>query len=266
MAGVPLRYRAERATPAPTGPTLLAIETAGSGCSAAVTRGAAVLAAERRELRYGHAEVLLPMVERVVAAAGLARSALQVVAAAIGPGGFTGIRVGLAAAHGIALACGAQLIGVSSFAAVAAGIGADADEGVGHCRVVLVALDSRREDLYVQLFASEAAADMAVPVALPATIVPGLLADHVARVMAGIGAAGRLVVAGDAAEAAAAALAGRLPFALAAGSAPDALGVAAAALHGLRTEATSEPVRPLYLRPPDVTLPKRREPNPAPAQ
>jgi len=104
-------------------PIVLAIDTAGSACSAAVTRGGAVLAAERRPMRHGHGEALLPMIDRVVAATGLAPERIDIVAAATGPGGFTGIRVGLAAAHGIALATGARLIGISSFEAVAAAVG-----------------------------------------------------------------------------------------------------------------------------------------------
>src|SRR5438552_2719346 len=97
--------------PLPIEPVLLAIETAGSACSAVVGRGGVVLAAESRALRHGHAELLLPMIERVMDKAGLVPSQLDMVAAAAGPGGFTGIRVGLAAAHGIALAVGARLIG-----------------------------------------------------------------------------------------------------------------------------------------------------------
>jgi tRNA threonylcarbamoyladenosine biosynthesis protein TsaB len=91
------------------GPTLLAIETAGSACSAAVGRGPVVLAAERQAMRYGHAEALLPMIDRVVAAGGVSRAALDGIAVAVGPGGFTGIRVGLGAAQGIALALKARL-------------------------------------------------------------------------------------------------------------------------------------------------------------
>src|SRR6202790_5335643 len=71
-------------------PVLLAIETAGSACSAAVARGDTVLAAECRALRHGHAEALFPMIERVMQKAGLAPSQLDLVAAALGPGGFTG--------------------------------------------------------------------------------------------------------------------------------------------------------------------------------
>lgn len=241
--------------------TLLAIETAGSGCSAAVTRGNRVLASEIRALRHGHAEALLPMVDRVMAKAGLRPSQLEVVAAAIGPGGFTGIRVGLAAANGIALAAGARLVGVSSFAAAAAGAG-----GGGEGRVVLVALDSRRADFYVQLFVPAGPEDTLAPLAAPEALLPERLARYAAGIMAECGAVGTLLIAGDAAEAAGAALEGRLHFMLAADAAPGALGVAAAARRQLRTEAPSGPVRPLYLRPPDVTLPKRRDPSPAPAR
>ena len=229
-----------------TDPFLLAIETAGSRCSAAVARGDLVLAAESLALRHGHAEALLPMIDRVMAAAGLCSAQLDVVAAATGPGGFTGIRVGLAAAHGIALGTGARLIGVTSFAAVAAGVASA--EG-GRDAVLLVALDSRREDLYVQLFA----ADWMTPLAAPAALLPAELADHVGRLAGGAA----LLVAGDAAEAAAAALPGHADITIAHGSAPDAPGVIAAARRQLSGGAAG-PVRPLYLRPPDVTLPRRR--------
>src|SRR5205807_10599378 len=141
---------------------LLAIDTAGSACSVAVGRGPVVLAAERRELRHGHAEVLLPMIDRVAAAAGLEPAALDIVAAAVGPGGFTGIRVGLGAARGIALALRARAVGVTSFAAVAAML----TEEPHRPDVLLVALDSRREDFYVQLFNRRAAAPLAAPQAV----------------------------------------------------------------------------------------------------
>lgn len=220
---------------------LLAIETAGSRCSAAVAHAGQVLAAESRPLRHGHAEALLPMVERVMAAAGNDPAELAAVAAATGPGGFTGIRVGLAAIRGIALATGARLLGVTSFAAVAAIV---SQTTVG--RALLVALDSRRDDLYVQLFAADRVTMLAPPAALP----PDHLADYVER----SGGDGALLIAGDAADAAADALRGRFAIAIAADTAPDATGVAAAA-HRQLQDGRAEPPRPLYLRPPDVTLP-----------
>jgi tRNA threonylcarbamoyladenosine biosynthesis protein TsaB len=227
------------------GPTLLAIETAGSACSVAVGRGRVVLAAERQAMRYGHAEALLPMIDRVLAASALARAGLDGIAVAVGPGGFTGIRVGLGAAHGIALALRMRLIGVTGFASVAAALPA----GSG---IALVVLDSRREDLYVQLF------DRASGVSLgePAAVMPAALAEHVGA----LAGDSRLLIAGDVAEIAAAALAGRFEAEIAVDSAPDARGVLAAALRQIEREPAKSPVRPLYLRPPDVTMPKQQTP------
>ena len=229
----------------PSAQILLAIETAGSRCSAAVARGDLVLAAESLALRHGHAEALLPMIERVMAAAGLRPSQLDAIAATIGPGGFTGIRVGLAAARGIALAVGARLVGVTGFAAVAAGV--TAIDGA-RCEALLVALDSRRDDLYVQLFAAGGLA----PLAAPEALLPDRLADYVVRLAGNT----KLLVAGDDAERAAAALSQHAEIAVAIGSAPDARRVIAAARQ--QPGNAADPVRPLYLRPPDVTLPKRR--------
>jgi len=235
-------------------PIVLAIDTAGSACSAAVTRGGVVLAAERRPMRHGHGEALLPMIDRVVAATGLAPERIDIVAAATGPGGFTGIRVGLAAAHGIALATGARLIGISSFEAVAASVGDD--------RSMLVALDSRREDLYVQPFApGPHRTAEGRPLAEPLAVLPGALADYLEA--AGLPPVAPLLIAGDAANAAAAALKGRSGIAVADDSAPDALGVAAAVLRLLRDGGPADRARPLYLRPPDVSLPKSRQVAPS---
>jgi tRNA threonylcarbamoyladenosine biosynthesis protein TsaB len=251
---------------------LLAMETAGSACSAVVARDGVVLAAERQVLRHGHAEVLFPMVERVMREAGIVPSQLDAVAAAVGPGGFTGIRVGLAAAHGIALGVGARLVGVSSFEAVAArvagprigepgGTGRQAAGGqTSGCRALLVALDSRRAELYVQLFALDGLAPLGPPQAL--------IADRLGECVASLAGGAALLIAGDAAETASAALGGRAGIAVAGNSAPDAEGVLAAALHQMGFDAVAGAVRPLYLRPPDVTLatrPPASRPRPLPA-
>jgi len=217
-------------------PIVLAFDTAASACSVAVGQGGAALAHERREMRHGHAEALLPMIERVMAAAELTSAEIATVAVSVGPGGFTGIRAGLAAAQGLALASGARLVGVTSFAAVAARLGKQD-------RPLLVALDSRRADLYVQLFFGDGA-----PLDEPSAVPPPALA---AFVEASVGNAA-LGIAGDAADNAATALAGR-DVTLIPGSAPDARGVLAAA-----DDQLTGPARPLYLRPPDVSFPKPR--------
>jgi tRNA threonylcarbamoyladenosine biosynthesis protein TsaB len=229
-------------------PIRLGIETAGSRCSVAVARGGTVLASESRPLRHGHGDVLMPMVDRVMAEAKLSPGALDIVAAAIGPGGFTGIRVGLAAAQGIALATRARLIGVTGFAAVAHAMRPDPPSRLKGA--LLVALDSRREDLYVQLFAE----NFATPLAPAEAVLPDRLIDYLGGASAGT----PLLIAGDAAEPAAAALEGGIEFDIVPGSAPDAVGVIAAAMATMRSGQADDPVRPLYLRPPDVTVPKPR--------
>jgi tRNA threonylcarbamoyladenosine biosynthesis protein TsaB len=221
---------------------MLAFDTAGSACSVAVGRGGAVLAHQRCEMRHGHAEALLPMIDRVVKDAGLTPADIGVVAVSTGPGGFTGIRAGLAAAQGLALAARARLIGVTSFAAVAALIAPKEAP-------LLVSLDSRRVDLYVQLFDSANH-----PQGKPAAILPDVLGPHIAAL---IGDAS-IRIAGDAAVEAVASLARRPGIEIIAESAPDALGVLAACTRRLPLAEAQTLPRALYLRPPDVSFPKPR--------
>jgi len=191
-------------------------------------------------MRHGHAEALLPMIDRVMAAAAVAAREIDVVAVSTGPGGFTGIRAGLAAAQGLTLATGAELIGVGSFAAVAARVPKTGEP-------LLVALDSRRADPYVQIF--DGAGN---PASEPAAILPEDLPARVAEIIGD----GALRIAGDAVEIAAAALA-NWDLEVVPETAPDSRGVLAAALRQL-AEAGVGPARPIYLRPPDVSFPKAR--------
>jgi tRNA threonylcarbamoyladenosine biosynthesis protein TsaB len=232
-----------------SGPVILAIDSAGLACSAVVAVGDTILSAERVETSHRQAEMLMPMVDAAMRKAGLPPAALDLVAVTVGPGSFTGIRVGLAAARGIALATGAQLVGVSSCEAVAAGL-AQAD--CGDVQFLLIALESRREDLYVQLFALPWN-----PVGPPASMMPAALGE---AVNAAVGAA-PLLVAGDAAQRAALVLSNCADTIIVEDSAPDAAGVLRAGLHRWRSGAVDAP-RPLYLRPPDATLPSSSRTSP----
>lgn len=224
-------------------PAVLAIDSAGLSCSVAVGFGERILADKQIETLYGQAEALLPLVDSTMREAGQEPSALEAVAVTVGPGSFTGIRVGLAAARGITLATGARLIGVTSFAAVAA---ATADGNLSEGRFLLVALESRREDLYIQFF--DPAGD---PLGGPAVVLPSALDDAIA---AAVGTA-PLLIAGDAALRAAAALAQRYDIQVMEGSVSGAVGTLRAALQLRRLGRGENAPRPLYLRSPDVTLP-----------
>lgn len=128
--------------------SILGIDTSAAACSAALWRDGTVMAAARQAMARGHAEALMPMVERVLASAGLGYRDLAAVAVVAGPGAFTGLRIGLAAARGIALAAGIPAVGVSAFAAIAAGIPAASRAG----RAVAIAIDTKRGDVYLQCF------------------------------------------------------------------------------------------------------------------
>lgn len=98
---------------------ILALETCLSRCSAAVLAGDRLLAQASEPMQRGHAERLAPMVQEVMAGAELAFADLDRLAVTIGPGSFTGMRVGLAFARGLALALGKPIIGLSSLEVLA---------------------------------------------------------------------------------------------------------------------------------------------------
>lgn len=133
---------------------LLALDTALDACSAAVVEirdGANRVLAERYvPMVRGHAETLMPMVEAVLAEADVSFPALDRIAATIGPGTFTGVRIGLAAARGLGLAADRPVIGVTTLEAIAANA-AEPGANPSH-RPLLVAIDARRGELYLQRF------------------------------------------------------------------------------------------------------------------
>ena len=101
---------------------ILAIDTALDACAAAVldTAASKVIAQESQPMKRGHAEALMPLIARVMKASGIAFAALDRIAVTTGPGSFTGLRVGLSAARGIALAAGKPVVGVTTLTAYAA--------------------------------------------------------------------------------------------------------------------------------------------------
>ncbi|HET6545683.1 MAG TPA: tRNA (adenosine(37)-N6)-threonylcarbamoyltransferase complex dimerization subunit type 1 TsaB, partial [Rhodanobacteraceae bacterium] len=103
---------------------LLAVETATESCSAALLAGTTLLTRSELAPRR-HAELLLPMCESLLAEAGIARSALDAIAVGRGPGAFTGVRLALSAAQGMALALDIPVVPVSSLAALALDAPAD---------------------------------------------------------------------------------------------------------------------------------------------
>ncbi len=143
---------------------LLALETAAGACSVALAiDGEIVSRCEERE--RGHAERLLPMTLALLADTDIAFAALDAVAVTVGPGAFTGLRIGLAAARGIALALARPCFGVTTFEAIAEAVAAEraGAGGSGPAELpLLVVLNTKRRDFYGQWIAAGGAA-MAPP-------------------------------------------------------------------------------------------------------
>lgn len=221
---------------------ILALDTATNACSAAVWMDGAVRARRYETMVRGHAERLVPMLAEVTSEAGLNPKDADLVAVTVGPGAFTGLRVGLAAARGLALAAGAPCLGLTTMEAIAAAV-ADRADGL------VVALDSKRTDLFVQMFGAHG-----TPVADAVALPPENLAEAAFVHFPG-GAA--LAVAGDAAPRACDLL-GAVGFEArdAAVPFPDAAVLAALAADRWTPGDDVPRPAPLYLRPPDAVLPK----------
>jgi tRNA threonylcarbamoyladenosine biosynthesis protein TsaB len=204
--------------------TRLLIDTCLGACQVGLFDGGQLVAGASEPMERGHQERLAPMAGDLMARAGTAFADLALVVVTIGPGSFTGLRVGLAFARGVSLASGAPLAGIGTLAALAAGV-------VG---VAAGVIDARRGQVYVQAF--EEGRPLTEPDILP-------LAEAVAR-LRGV-RRGPLALIGPGA----ALLAEAIPdAAVDPRPAPDL-----AALGRLAESARpAADLRPLYLRPPDA--------------
>lgn len=128
---------------------ILGIETATTVCGVALLENGQVLAERTREERYAHAETLFGFLDDVLESSGVRLRDIQGVAVSIGPGSFTGLRIGLSAAKGLHMATGIPVIPVPTLEALAVhGAGeAEADGATS----ILTVLDARRDELYWQI-------------------------------------------------------------------------------------------------------------------
>jgi tRNA threonylcarbamoyl adenosine modification protein YeaZ len=214
---------------------ILAIDTALEACSAAVIDTEhGTVAAESVPMERGHAEALMPLLARVMQKADLPYASLDRIGVTTGPGSVTGLRVGISAARGIALAAGKPAFGLTTLAAFAAPHIA-ADESAG----ITVAIDARHQHVYMQVFGPGGRTIVAPRIA-SAEEAARMARTHVATNLAGTGAA-MLAAAWPARE--------KPPVIVDERRAPDIVWV------GRLTVAANEsasPPKPLYLRAPDA--------------
>jgi tRNA threonylcarbamoyl adenosine modification protein YeaZ len=215
---------------------VLAIDTALGACSVCVAEAgeALPLALESTEMATGHAEALMPMIERVMAQVEGGFSSLERVAVSIGPGSFTGLRIGIAAARAIGLAANIPVLGVSTLSAYAAPLINAEESGI-----IAVGIDARHGAVFFQAFTA-AGRTIVLPRVISLKEAGRAIGSGPVK-LAGSGAAALAVEA--MALGLKASIADMRP-------APDILWVAKL---GLSATPASAPAKPLYLRPPTAT-------------
>lgn len=232
---------------------ILAFDTCFAACSCAVAKSfdPGEVALDRlygmyEPMETGHAERLVSMIGEVMSAAGLDFADLDRIAVTHGPGSFTGTRISVAAARAVASSFSADVVAVSSLAVMAeqaarhlaAKSQAARNPGTGEA-TLLIAVDARRGEVYVQQFQTGGADPLTEPMLLPV------------REAAALGGAGSLIVAGSGAAAVAetAIMVGHRAVACLPGLLPDSRDLC-------RLAATMQPgsgvIKPLYLRPADA--------------
>jgi len=228
---------------------ILAIDTALDACAAGIldTNAGKLIAQESQAMKRGHAEALMPLIARVMKASGVAFADLDRIAVTTGPGSFTGLRVGLSAARGIALAAGKPVVGLTTLSAYAAPFVSEGSE-----QPVISAIDARHDHVYFQVVSGNG---------------NSLVRPQVAPIEAALDAArfGAAHLVGNAARI----LADRWPahspppFKVDPQPAPDITWVA---WLGAAVSPDTAPARPYYLRAPDAkpakdALPRGAQPT-----
>src|SRR5580704_5922661 len=229
---------------------ILAIDTALDACAAGVldTDAGKLIAQESQAMKRGHAEALMPLIARVMKESGIAFASLDRIAVTTGPGSFTGLRVGLSAARGIALAANKPVVGVTTLTAYAAPVVSENGE-----QPVISAIDARHDHVYFQVVSGNGSS---------------LVRPQLASIEEALGASrfGAPYLVGNAAEILkqrwpAQALA---PFKVDAQPAPD---IAWVGWLGAAVSPDTAPAKPYYLRAPDAKpqkdpLQKASQPSP----
>ncbi len=224
---------------------LLIFDTGGAACSVAVWADGGVVAGRYEAMPRGQAERLLPMVEETLAAAGVAFGQLDAVGVTRGPGAFTGLRIGLAAARGMALALDIPAIGITTFEALAV-------RAPAGC---VVAIDTKRNDFFCQRFGPGGTAAGEPEILGAAGAISQAAASSLPLISDSPALAGGRTGPGG----------GRVPDASMAGP-PRAAAFASLVAERHRAPGEGGPgaldlPRPLYLRPPEARLPEARRPG-----
>jgi len=130
--------------------TILAIETATEVCGAAIIQNGAVISEASITAPHIHSEKLIGLIDDALRRAAIDPGRIDGIAVSIGPGSFTGLRIGLSVAKGIAFACGKPVVPVPTLKALAAQAGRESL--LNSASLVLTMIDAGREEFYIAAY------------------------------------------------------------------------------------------------------------------
>ena len=221
--------------------SILALDTATNACSAAIWVDGQIIASRFEEMPRGHSESLVPMVAEITKEAKCPVKGISLVAVTIGPGAFTGIRIGLATARGFALSSRAPCLGFTTLEVIAANIPMPT-------AILLVAIDSKRENIYFQIFEPDCVAYNNPSIATLEQI-GEIIKNFVINDIP-------ITLAGDAAAKVSEYLAeNRIPANISDITHPNASVLAKLAASRWSSSRSIKPPSPMYLQQPDAALP-----------
>lgn len=230
---------------------ILAMDTALNACSVAITEDGRTRAHLNEKRARGHAETLLPMIQDLMKSADCAYHDLDLIAVTVGPGTFTGLRIGLAAARGIALAAGKPIVGITTLEALAASVPSELAKG----RAVIATADARRGEIYFQAFRQGGSRAALIPLLPPkATPVADSINYFPGPPAAILGSGAALLPEADRLRQQGYDFLDLDPD-------PDAVIVAELAALCDIPQSDAPPPDPLYLRAPDAKLPGGKDPS-----
>ncbi len=224
---------------------VLGFDTAMAACSAAIWCDGNIAAYRLVPQPRGHAETIMPMIADICREAGIVIGALDRIGVTIGPGTFTGQRVGLAAARAMVLGTKVGIVGVTTLRALAAGVQPDS------APLIASLIDARRGEVYAQVFDRQLS-----PVMPPQVLTP----ERAARALTACAEGGNdLVLVGTGALLVADVMAPRGFAVTKSDASPQPDGRHVAALAAAADTPDGILPSPLYLRPPDAKLPERKK-------
>ncbi len=216
---------------------VMGLDTSLQRCSVAILRDGEAVADKSAEMARGHAEHIAPMAAASLREAGSKVADLDRIGVVVGPGGFTGVRIGLSFARGLAIGVKACAVGVTSLAALAANVAEDARQGL-----IAPVIDARRGQVYAGLYDQRGDVIIAPFVSEPQRALK-ILADRAVRMPV------TLIGSGSG-------LLGEIPGDWTPSNAGDQIDAKNVARLAALAPVPEGPPAPLYLRTPDAKPPK----------